>query len=137
VAVTEAVAGHGDDRVVILTGDLNDTSQAATSQLLLGPPGSNWAAKASTGPDQGDRTRMWNLAPLMPEGRNYSRNNQGRHELIDHILVSRAALGSPEAITVQAVIDTTMPSVDPTEPNTRRNASASEHAPVVATLPTI
>jgi hypothetical protein len=50
VAVTEAVAGHGDDRVVILTGDLNDTSQAATSQLLLGPPGSNWAAKASTGP---------------------------------------------------------------------------------------
>ena len=78
---------------------------------------------------------MWNLAPLMPAGRDYSRNNQGRHELIDHILVSRALLDTPEQITAGAVIDTPMPVVNPAHPATRRNVPASDHAPVVATFP--
>jgi endonuclease/exonuclease/phosphatase family metal-dependent hydrolase len=137
VALTDALDGHGDDRAVILTGDLNDTPQAATTQLLLGPPGSELLTPAFDRPDKGDLTRMWNLAPLMPDDRNYSRNNQGRHELIDHILASRALLDAPKQITVGAVIDTAMPSVNPTDPNTRRNAPASDHAPIVAMFPTI
>jgi hypothetical protein len=40
VWATAALGGAGDARHVILAGDLNDTVQAATTQLLLGPPGS-------------------------------------------------------------------------------------------------
>src|SRR5262249_32921807 len=40
VSVTAALQGDGGHRPLILTGDLNDTPGAATSQLLLGPPGS-------------------------------------------------------------------------------------------------
>lgn len=129
VALTEALDGHGDHRPVVLTGDLNHIPQAATTQLLYGPPGSELLTPAFDRPDKGDLTRMWYLAPLMPAGRDYSRNNQGRLELIDHILVTRALLDAPKQIAVGAVIDTPMPSVDPTHPNTRRNAPASDHAP--------
>ena len=135
VALTDALNGHGDERAVILTGDLNDTPQAATTQLLLGPPGSELNTKGFERPDKGDLARIWSLAPLMPAGRDYSRNNQGRHELIDHIVVSRALLDAPGQIAVGAVIDTPMPAVDPTDPNTRRNTPASDHAPIVATFP--
>jgi hypothetical protein len=38
MAVSAVLAGQGDQRPLILTGDLKDTPQAATSQLLLGPP---------------------------------------------------------------------------------------------------
>lgn len=40
VALTNALGGHGEDRAVTCTGDLNDTPQAATTQLLYGSPGS-------------------------------------------------------------------------------------------------
>jgi hypothetical protein len=51
----------------------------------------------------------WNLAPLMPEGRDYSRINHGRRELIDHILVSAALVR--KADSVEAVIEEPLPSV--------------------------
>jgi hypothetical protein len=79
---------------------------------------------------------MRNLAPLTPAGRDYSRNDQGRREVIDHILVSRALLDAPKQIAIGAVIDTPM-SVDPTDPNTRRNAPTSDYAPVVGLVPTV
>ena len=37
---TDQLQGHGQDRHVLVCGDLNDTPQAATTQVLLGPPGS-------------------------------------------------------------------------------------------------
>src|SRR5262249_18825740 len=92
--VTTALAGAGDNRRLTLTGDLNDAEQAATTQLLLGPPGSEIHTGGFDRPDQGDHQRLWNLAPLMPDGKNYSRIYEGRKELIDHILVS-AALVKP------------------------------------------
>ena len=94
VWATAALAGAGEKRPLILTGDLNDTVQAATTQVLLGPPGSEINTPGFDRPDQGDHERLWNLAPLMPEGKNYSRINQGRKELIDQVLVS-AALAKP------------------------------------------
>jgi endonuclease/exonuclease/phosphatase family metal-dependent hydrolase len=130
-ATTTLTAAAGQP--LILTGDLNDTVQAATTQLLLGPPGSEIGTAGFDRPDQGDRQRLWNLAPLMPEGKNYSRVNQGRKELIDHILVSAAIVKPLSAITVEAVIDQPLPSITP-DPNERRNASSSDHAPVVATF---
>jgi hypothetical protein len=56
---------------LILMGDLNDTVQAATTQLLLGPPGSELGTEGFDRPDEGDNQRMWNRAPRMPAGRDY------------------------------------------------------------------
>jgi endonuclease/exonuclease/phosphatase family metal-dependent hydrolase len=121
------------DQPLILTGDLNDTVQAATTQLLNGPPGSEIGTAGFDQPDQGDKQRLWNLAPLMPDGKNYSRINQGRKELIDHILVSAAIVKPLNAITVEAVIEEPLPSITP-DPNERKNAPSSDHAPVVASF---
>jgi endonuclease/exonuclease/phosphatase family metal-dependent hydrolase len=134
VAVTQALGGQGDQRPVVLTGDLSDSVQAATSQLLQGPPGSEISTRGFTQPDRGDPVRLWNLAPLMPSGRDYSRINQGRQELIDHILVSQALVTPLDAVTAQALIDAPLPSIDPSDPNGRRNEPSSDHAPVVATF---
>lgn len=133
VWATEALGAADHDRPLILTGDLNDTVQAATTQLLLGPPGSEIGTPGFDQPDRGDRQRLWNLAPLMPEGKNYSRINQGRKELIDHILVSAALVKPLDSITVETVIDQQLPSIT-SDPNARRDQPSSDHAPVVATF---
>jgi len=118
---------------VVLCGDLNDTVQAATTQLLLGPPGSEIDTRGFKIPDQGDAQRLWNLAPLMPSGRNYSRINQGRPELIDHILVSELLVKSVDVNSVGAVVTTPLPSITP-EPTARLNEPSSDHAPVIASF---
>jgi hypothetical protein len=76
---------------------------------------------------------LWNLSPLMPAGRNYSRINQGRPELIDHILVSEVLVRTVDVNLVRAVIREPLPSITP-EPTTRLNEPSSDHAPVVATF---
>ncbi len=129
--VTGALDGKGKDRPLVLTGDLNDTVQAATTQLLLGPPGSEIGTPGFGRPDQGDQQRLWNLAPLMPEGKNYSRINQGRQELIDHIMISAALLKDVD--TVETIIANPLPSVT-VDPTARANAPSSDHAPVVASF---
>ncbi|GAB1690838.1 endonuclease/exonuclease/phosphatase family protein [Krasilnikovia sp. M28-CT-15] len=133
VALTDALGGPGEHRV-ILTGDLNDTPQAATTQLPLGPPGSEIGTRGFDQPDRGDNQRMWNLAPLMPPGHDYSRINSGRTELIDHILVSHALVSPLSAVTAHAIIDTSLTSIDPSDPEARRDSPASDHAPVLATF---
>jgi exonuclease III len=70
----------------------------------------------------------------MPPGRDYSRINQGRHELIDHILASHALVTPLSAVTAQALIDAALPSIDPTDPAARRDTPSSDHAPVLATF---
>jgi len=69
----------------------------------------------------------------MPAGRNYSRINQGRPELIDHILVSEALVRSVDVMSVGTVIAQPLPSITPS-PTTRLNESSSDHAPVVVTF---
>src|SRR4051812_35898709 len=102
---------------VVVTGGLNDTVQAAT-QILLGPPGSEIGTAGFREADQGNPQRLWNLARLMPAGNDNSRINQGRHELIDHILVSADLVQPLDAIHVEAVID--QPLVETVSP-ARRN----------------
>jgi endonuclease/exonuclease/phosphatase family metal-dependent hydrolase len=113
---------------VVLLGDLNDEPQAATTQILLGPPGSEIDTPGFGRPDQGDGARLWNLAPLIPAERRRSRVFRGRGELIDHILVSHALVGTVESVD-------TGPGEPPsiTElPTARRDEPASDHLPVVA-----
>jgi exonuclease III len=69
----------------------------------------------------------------MPEGKNYSRINNGRKELIDHILVSAALIKPLESVTTEAIIDPEPPSVTE-DPDARTNEPSSDHAPVIATF---
>jgi endonuclease/exonuclease/phosphatase family metal-dependent hydrolase len=113
---------------LVVLGDLNDEPTAATTQILLGSPGSEIGTPGFERPDRGDGARLWNLAPMIPEERRFSRLFRGRGELLDHILVSHALVqrveqvdtgpGEPPSITE-----------DPTE---RRDEPASDHLPVVA-----
>jgi len=125
--------GRGRDKAVVLLGDLNDAVDAATTQILLGPGGSEIGSGAELRPDQGDGGRLWNLAPLIPQERRYSRIYRCRGELIDHILASRALL--EKVTSVDSLVDqpVALPSITE-NPTPRRNAAGSDHAPVVATL---
>jgi endonuclease/exonuclease/phosphatase family metal-dependent hydrolase len=124
----ELLAGEGHERAVILLGDLNDEPVAATTQIPLGPPGSEIGTPGFGRPDQGDGARLWNLAPLIPAERRFSRVFRGRRELIDHILVSRALVERVDSVD-------TGPGEPPsiTEDRTaRRDEPVSDHRAVVA-----
>ena len=133
VAVTKSLANDGQHRPLVLCGDMNDTVQAATTQMLNGPPGSEIGTGGFDHPDHGDSQRLWNLAPRMPKGKDYSRKFRGQKELIDHILVSAALVKPLDSITVEAVVDEPLPSITE-DPGARRAAPSSDHAPVVATF---
>ncbi|MEW1644894.1 endonuclease/exonuclease/phosphatase family protein [Streptomyces sp. NPDC091219] len=127
----DLLAGEGRTRDVAVLGDMNDEVQAATTQILLGPPGSEIGTPGYDRPDQGDAVRLWDVAPLIPADQRYSRIDSGRRELIDHILLSHhlvhrataAGTGLPGEGAPQ------LPSVGP-DPAARREAPGSDHAPV-------
>lgn len=122
--------GHGDERAVIVLGDLNDEPLAATTQILLGPPGSEIDTAGFDRPDQGDPWRLWNLAPRIPAERRFTRVFRGRPELIDHILASHALVTPLPGVDTGEV---RLPSI--TEVATaRRDEPASDHAPVLASF---
>jgi endonuclease/exonuclease/phosphatase family metal-dependent hydrolase len=123
--------GHGQIRPVIVLGDLNDEPLAATTQILLGPPGSEMGTPGAVMPDKGDAARLWNLAPLIPANERFSRVYQGRHELIDHIMVSRALLDHVEEVHTLSAAGLASVGDDPVA---RRDARASDHSPVLAQL---
>ncbi|MEU6377895.1 endonuclease/exonuclease/phosphatase family protein [Streptomyces sp. NPDC046909] len=128
----ELLDGDGRERDVVVLGDLNDEVQAATTQILLGPPGSEIDTTGFDRADAGDAGRLWNAAPRIPAAQRFSRINSGRRELIDHLLLSHrlvrrltaAGTGAPGEEEVPR-----LPSVgdDPVE---RRGAAGSDHAPV-------
>ncbi|GAA1001915.1 hypothetical protein GCM10009555_107310 [Acrocarpospora macrocephala] len=123
--------GQGTSRSLVVLGDLNDEPEAATTQILLGPPGSEIGTPGERVPDRGDAWRLWNLAPRIPEAERFSRVYHGRRELIDHILISRALLGKVQA--VRSIIDHGLPSVGDL-PSARRDTPDSDHAPITVTL---
>ncbi|MCP2253837.1 Endonuclease/Exonuclease/phosphatase family protein [Prauserella aidingensis] len=122
--------GDGTDRAVVVAGDLNDEPQAATTQILLGPGGSEFGTAGYERSDKGDAHRLWNVAPLIPEQQRYSRVYRGRRELIDHLLVSHALA---DAVTEVTTGDGDSPSVTD-QPGDRRDVTASDHRPVVMTV---
>jgi hypothetical protein len=60
-------AGLDSIQAVVVLGDLNDEPEAATTQLLQGPPGSEIGTAGYDRPDQGDGQRLWNLAARIPK----------------------------------------------------------------------
>lgn len=125
---TKLLAGDGQRRAVIVTGDFNDEPGAATTQIVLGPPGSEIGTVGEGRADQGDASRLWNLAPLIPEAQRFSRIYNGRRELIDHLLVSHVLLRAVGTVTTG---DVDVPSITD-EPAERRQQPGSDHRPVVA-----
>ena len=126
---TALLAGHGDQRRVIVAGDLNDEANAATTQILLGPPGSEIGTGGFDHPDHGDLQRLWNVTALIPEKERYSRVYRTRHELIDHLMVSRALLDDVRTVLAGGPA----PSVDD-DPRDRVDAPGSDHRPVLASF---
>jgi endonuclease/exonuclease/phosphatase family metal-dependent hydrolase len=129
--VDHLIDNHGQTRPLVVVGDLNDEPLAPTTQVLLGPPGSEIGTRGALVPDRGDASRLWNLAPLIPENERFSRVYQGRHELIDHIMVSRSLLDHVDEVHTLSAAG--LPSVGD-DPVARRDASASDHSPVLAQL---
>ncbi|WP_369245847.1 endonuclease/exonuclease/phosphatase family protein [Streptomyces sp. R41] len=127
----DLLAGEGRTRDVAVLGDLNDEVQAATTQILLGPPGSEIGTPGYDRPDSGDAMRLWDVAPLIPADQRYSRINSGRRELIDHILVSHRLVHRVTAAGtgLPGTEQLTLPSVG-ADPGERRGAAGSDHAPV-------
>ena len=130
-AAATTILTAADDAPVVVLGDLNDTVDAATTQLLAGPPGSEIGTGGYTQPDSGDRQRLWNLAARIPEDQHFSRIYRGRRELIDHILVSRALVDqiADGAVTTDHAGLTPSITDNPAE---RRNTPGSDHQPVMA-----
>ena len=129
-AATTILSADGDAPLVVL-GDLNDTVDAATTQLLAGPPGSEIGTGGYAQSDSGDRQRLWNLAARIPEDQRFSRIYRGRRELIDHILVSHALVDhiADGAVTTDHAGVTPSITDNPAE---RRNTPGSDHQPVMA-----
>ncbi len=136
VKASELLVGNKDQGLIVL-GDLNDVTEAATTQILQGPRGSELGTKGFERPDKGDDARLFNLAPLMPAERRFSRVFQGNGELIDHIFVSEELLpGQPrQRPVVDSHIDAlgSLPSISEL-PSERRGKPGSDHAPVTATF---
>ncbi len=127
--------GNDTTRLIVM-GDLNDEAEAATTQILLGPSGSQPCTPGFDKPDKGDDVRLFNLAPLIPQNHRYSRINEGQPELIDHILVSEEMLpGRPRRVPV---VDTGVELVPiqsiGDNPTKRLGDPGSDHAPVFATF---
>ncbi len=134
VQANDILQQNPDDALIVL-GDLNDVTDAATTQILQGPSGSQIGTRGFNPPDQGDPARLFNLAPLIPEARRFSRIFRGQGELIDHILASVELFpGQPRQLPdVDSHIDQLdpLPSIDE-NPLNRRGDPVSDHAPITA-----
>ncbi len=130
----ELLAGGGRDLAVVLAGDMNDEVDAATTLILNGPPGSEVGSDGFDQPDAGDGDRMWNLAPLIPEERRFTRLYRGRMELVDHVFVSHFLVTGTRTTDVTTVVAPPgMPSIED-DPTVREGEPGSDHAAVVATF---
>jgi endonuclease/exonuclease/phosphatase family metal-dependent hydrolase len=125
---------------LLLLGDFNDVPEAQTSLILTGPPGSEIGTRGFNQADQGDDTRLFNLAPLINPARRFSRIHRDQAELLDQILASvecfpRDANNRRQLPQVDSLIDFADPlaSVED-DPATREASVAPDHAPVMATF---
>jgi predicted extracellular nuclease len=127
------LAGKGRERFVLLMGDLNDEVDAATTQILNGPGGSEIGTAGFEHADKGDGDRLWNLGPLIPEEQRFSRIYRGRPELIDHIFTSHRMLKTaPEVSTAIAESQaTTLRSIED-DPRPEQGKPGSDHSAVIA-----
>src|SRR3954452_7883751 len=130
---TASLAGDWQGQPLLVCGDLNDTLDAATTQLLFGPPGSQFGTGGFSRPDRGDTQRLWDAGYWMTPPDNWSRMFPGRPELIDHILISHPLTGR---LQNAATVPLEVPSIGVQPQTTPRAAGQppSDHRPVLAHL---
>lgn len=128
-------------RNVVVLGDLNDGPEAATTEILYGPPGSQprgpedaaHAAGAFQREDAQDKQRLFNVVKLVPEERRWSRRHNGQNELLDHILVSEGLMpranGLRQVPTI-SIVNSETPNLIGTNPT--HGGVMPDHAPVTA-----
>src|SRR5215218_498475 len=131
--VEQLLDDNGRTMGVVVAGDLNDGLDAATTQLLKGPPGSEIGTPGFARPDGGDGQRLWNLAPLIPEAQRFTRVFRGRGELIDHVLVSHFLVTKPTVVTTAMASPGRLRSISE-NPRAELGKPGSDHAAVVASL---
>jgi hypothetical protein len=108
----------------VVLGDFGDSRDAATTQILPGPLGSEIGTAGYTQPDQGDGARLWNLYPrIQPPDNRYSRIYSSHDELIDHVFASHLVTRhvADGDVTAGAPM-TPVPDSIADNPNTRRDA---------------
>jgi endonuclease/exonuclease/phosphatase family metal-dependent hydrolase len=135
VAANELLEERPQDGLIVL-GDLNDVTDAATTQIFKGPQGSEIGTSGFDRPDAGDKARLFNLAPLIPEARRFSRVYKSSGELIDHIFASEELFpGRPRKLPqVDSHVDLVNPDSIGDNPSERRGEPGSDHAPITATF---
>src|SRR3954447_4617714 len=128
---TASLAGDWQGQPLLVCGDLNDTLDAATTQLLFGPPGSQFGTGGFRRPDPGDAPRVWAAGYWMTPPNNWSRMFAGRPELIDHILLSHALT---DRLRDAATVPLDVPNIGVQPQITPRAAGKppSDHRPVLA-----
>jgi predicted extracellular nuclease len=127
-------------RDVVVLGDLNDGTEAATTEVLYGPPGSQprgpadatLASGAFQRPDAQDGQRLFNVTKLVPEPLRWSRRFNGQNELLDHILASEGLM--PRAGVLRQVPTVSIHNEDTPAlaPNPTVFGIVPDHAPVTA-----
>ena len=130
-------------RAVVVLGDLNDGPEAATTQILYGPPGSqpSGAGEAThisgafQREDAGDSQRLFNVTKLVPEETRWSRRHNGQNELLDHILASTRLMPRANGlrqVPSLSILNKDTPSLIGPHPTT--GGTVPDHAPVTATF---
>jgi endonuclease/exonuclease/phosphatase family metal-dependent hydrolase len=127
----QVLHGAGESVAVLLAGDLNDGVDAATTQILQGPPGSEIDTPGFDRPDQGDGQRMWNLALRIPQAQRFTRIFRGRGELIDHVFASRFLVTRATQVTTAMAGPGRLRSITE-DPREEVGKPGSDHAAVVA-----
>lgn len=132
--ITDAMGERGESEPFVLVGDMNDEVEAATTQILQGAPGSEYGTRGFNRTDNGDTSRLYNLAALLPDDQRFSRMYRGRAELIDHIFASRFLINPHRTPTMSQHLATpALPSIDD-DANARRAEPGSDHAALMATF---
>jgi hypothetical protein len=129
-------------------GDFNDEPRAATTQLFMGPEDAD-----ATSADKFDPVRLYNLGDGIPgrgdathdkwflaEAERFSRVNNGRRELIDHLFASKNLLGPSEELRhdhwkvteVRSWVTSILDENVSDNPADRVGKARPDHAPVYA-----
>jgi predicted extracellular nuclease len=128
---------------VVVLGDLNDGPEAATTQILYGPPGNQprgpddatHASGAFQRADDEDDQRLFNVTKLVPEKIRWSRRHDGQNELLDHILATEGLMprvNGLRRVPTMSILNEDAPNVIGSNPNV--SGVIPDHAPVTATF---
>jgi endonuclease/exonuclease/phosphatase family metal-dependent hydrolase len=135
--VTELLAR---EQATLLLGDFNDVADAATTQLLYGPPGCqprgpgdlvNGQSAFQRG-DAFDPQRLFNVALLAPEQDRWSRVAHGQKELLDHILASEQWMPREHGLRRAPLVEIRNGWTRAVGDDERADDAVPDHAPVSA-----